>query len=447
MSARPPIGFVVVLALLAEAGCGGGGGGVGEPPPPDPVIAAIEPATVWRDETTTVRILGSGTAWDPATPPLLVVGGVPGPAVVVEGPGVLRFELAVAYDADLGPRSITVQHGTDFLPAPPVTIDGPAVATWFSQPFVRGSVLVGAVAAHKPGVVVSTLSGAMSWDGTELPLFAGGPQGFVLVVPETATVGPFDLVLGGTGPSGEAAFRIPAGAVRPRTKVHDDNPVDVTLPTVDGTALHRVTATVDGLVELPILTSDVTPPIYALFPHQGPFAPPVIGLAPTRYGSAGAGPRTVALVGDTFDVVVYAGFGTYRMEVREVPAVVAGEGEPNDRVEDARPVALPALVHPAEVDADGGDDWYAVPVAPEDVGRVLRVVSSAEAGLSVAVVAADGATVLASSNSSGAGGAIDLRSTELTEAGTVYVRVGPSSFELPPPSPTTYKLFLRLEAP
>lgn len=447
MPTRPSIRFVAVLAILAGSGCGGGGGGAAEAPPPDPVIAAVEPATVWRDETTTVRVLGSGTAWDAASPPLLLVGGVPGPAVVVESPGVLRFDLAVAYDADLGPRSITVQHGADFLPAPPVTIDGPAVATWFAQPFVRGSVLVGAVAAHKAGVVASTLERARSWDGTELPLFAGGPQGFVLVVPETATVGPFDLVLGGTGPSGETTFRIPAGSVRPRTKILDDNPVDVTLPTVDGTALHRVTATVDGLVELPILTSDAVPPIYALFPHQGPFAPPVIGLAPTRFGSAGTGPRTVALVGDTFDVVVYAGFGTYRMEVREVPATVAGEGEPNDRVEDARPVALPGLVHPAEVDADGGDDWYAVTVAPEDVGRVLRVVSSAEAGLSVAIVSADGATVLASSNSSGAGGAVDLRSVELTEAGTVYVRVGPSSFDLPPPAPTTYKLFMRLETP
>lgn len=445
--ARAVIAFAAGWVLCTGPGCGGGGGGGASPPPPDPVVTAIEPATAWRDETTTVRVLGSGTTWDAADPPLVLVGGVPGPAVVVEGPTSLRFDLDVPYDAELGPRSLTVQHGTEFLAAPPVTIDGPAVATWFSQPFVRGSVLVGAVAAHKPGVVASSLHAAACWDGTELPLFAGGPQGFVLVVPESATVGPFDLVLGGTGPRGESTFRIPAGAVRPRSKILDDNPVDVTLPTVDGTALHRVTATVDGLVELPILTSDVVTPIYALFPHQGPFAPPVIGLAPTRFGSAGSGPRTVALVGDTFDVVVYAGFGSYRMEVREMPATVVGEGEPNDRVEDARPVATPGLVHPAEVDEDGADDWYAVHVGTDDVGRVLRVVSSAEAGLAVAVLSADGGTVLASATSSGAGGAVDVRTGELAEAGTVYVRVTPSSGELPPPSPRGYKLFVRFEAP
>ncbi|MFO0931612.1 MAG: hypothetical protein U1E39_02775 [Planctomycetota bacterium] len=446
MRSRPFIAVAALVAGLATA-CGGGGGGGPEVPPVDPAVVAVEPATVWRAETTTVRVTAVGTSWDAASPPTLLVGSLPGPAATVESPTTLRFDLDLPYDAEIGPRSLVLQDGGKFLPAPPITVDAPILATWFAQPFVRGSVLVGAISARKPGVAATTFESAMSWDGTELPRFAGGPQGFVLVVPESATIGPFDLLVNGTGPNGEPAFRVPGGAIRPRAKVLDDNPTDVTLPTVDGTALHRITATVDGLVELPLLTTDVVPPIYALFPHQGPFAPPVIGLAPTRYGSAGTGPRTVALVGDTFDVVVYAGFGSYRMEVREMPATVLGEGEPNDRVEDARPVALPGLVHPATVDADGADDWFAVTVAPEDVGKVLRVVSSAEASVSVAVVGADGATVLASGTSAGAGGAIDLRSTELTEAGTIYVRVAPASPDLPPPPPTTYKLFLRFEAP
>lgn len=446
MRSRGSVAIALGLAYLAVSGCGGGGG-TPAPPPADPAVVGIEPATVWRAETTTIRVTAVGTAWDAASPPALLVGGQPGPAATVEGPTTLRFDLDLPYDAEIGPRSLVLEDGGKFLPAPPITVDAPILATWFAQPFVRGSVLVGAISARKPGVAATTFESAMSWDGTELPRFAGGPQGFVLVVPESATVGPFDLLVGGTGPNGEPTFRVPGGAVRPRAKVLDENPTDVTLPTVDGTALHRITATVDGLVELPLLSTDVVPPIYALFPHQGPFAPPVIGLAPTRYGSAGTGPRTVALVGDTFDVVVYAGFGSYRMEVREMPGALAGEGEPNDRVEDARPVALPGLVHPATVDDDGADDWFAVTVAPEDVGKVLRVVSSAEASLSVAVIGEDGGTVLAAGTSAGAGGAIDLRSPELAGAGTVYVRVAPASPDLPPPSPTTYKLFLRFEAP
>jgi hypothetical protein len=436
----------VALAGFGLVGCGGGGGAPAAPAV-DPVIVTVEPASVWRDETTTVRVTALGTAWDPASPPRLLVGSLPGPPTTVESATTLRFDLSLPYDAAVGPRSLVVEDGGGFLPAPPVVVEAPAIATWFSQPFVRGSVLVGAIAPRRPGVVVSTFESATSWDGTDLPWFAGGPQGFVLVVPESATLGPFDLVVGGTGPHGESTFRIPAGSVRPRAKILDENPVDVALPTVDGTALHRITATVDGLVELPIFTTDLVLPIYALFPHQGPFAPPIVGLAPTRFGSPGRGPRTVAMVGESFDVVVYAGFGTYRMEVREMPAVVAGEGEPNDRVEDARPVDLPGLVFPAELDEDGGDDWFAVPVAVEDVGKVLRVVSSAEAALSVAVVGSDGTTVLASGNSDGAGGAIDLSSPALTDAGVVYVRVAPSSASLPPPAPTTYKLFVRFEAP
>lgn len=442
----PRLRVAAVCTLLLPLGCGGGGGG-GAPAPVDPAVVTVSPTVVWRDGTTTLDVTGVGTTWAATAPPTVILGDDVTPTVTVRSPTSLRIDLAVPYDAVLGHRAVFVTEGPRVLKGPDIDIAAPALATWFSQPFARASVLVGAVSARKPGVVVTGFTAATSWDGTVIPLLAGDPHGFVLVVPETATLGPFDLVLTGMGPTGATTFRVPAGSVRPRTLTFDTFPRDVTLPTVDGTALHRFTATVDGLVELPMTSPDPTLPVYALYPHQGPFTPPVVGLAPTRYGASGTGPRAVALAGDGFDVVVYAGFATYRMEARETPATVVAEGEPNDRVEDARPVALPALVHPAAVDDDGADDWYAFVAGPDDVGRVVRVVASPEAPLSVAVVRADGATVLGSANASGAGGAVDLRSAPLPAAETVYLRVSSSVAELPPPPPTAYRLFVRLEAP
>lgn len=429
-------------AALLLAACGGGGGGA--PPAPDPAIVAVAPTVLWRGGPATLTVTGVGTSWSAEHPPTVDLEG-PATAVTVLSATSLSVAVTLPHDAPTGPRPVRVLAGP-VLVGPDVDVAAPVVATWFSTPFVRSSVLVGAASARRPGVTIAPTARVVSWTGEALPLLAADTGGFVVVLPETAPLGPFEVHVDGTGPDGPATFRVPAGSIAPRATVLETFPKEVTLPTPDGTALHRVTASVDGLVECPLTTPDPTPPVHFLFPHASPFAPPVVGLAPTRFGRPAAGPRTVARVGEQFDVIVFAGFATYTLGLLEHPATVVPEAEPDDDAAAAMPLLLPALVDPAAIEV-ATDDLYRVTVGPDEVGLALRVVSSAEAPISVSVLRQDGGTLLAAGGGSTPGDAVDLRTDPLPAAETVYVLVRRAGDPSETPATTAYRLYVAFETP
>lgn len=442
-----PARRLVCVALLACTRCGGGGEPAGTSP--EPAIESVVPAAAWCDETVTLAITGRDTHWTPAAPPAVVVGDdVVIESVTVDGPASLRVAMHPAFDARTGPRFLYVGVGGSlFAVAPAFEVRAPVVASWFSEPFVRPSVLVGSVFPGRAGDVLDGPVRAVARSGEDLPLYLDDPHGFIVVVPETAPVGWFDLYVHRTGPNGTATVRVPAGSIASRAVVLTSFPSTVSLPTVDGTALHRFTTTSDCLLEFPLTSPDPTPPIHFLFAHQSPFAPPVVGLAPVRHGSAGVGPRSVALAGETFDVIVFAGHATYTLDATQAQAPVVAEVEPNDGASTAQPVVLPVLVAPAAVDSGATDDVYSFVVPVADVGRRVRVVGAPGASLDVALFRSDKATVLGAGSATGAGAAVDLRSLAIPAAETLYLRVRSAASASMPDSTSAYRLFIRFEDP
>jgi hypothetical protein len=452
MRSRPFAPVLVLAAALLPAvhgvGCGGGGGGGPAAPPADPAIVGISPTEVWRTEASTLTITGVATGWSaPAPPPI-----DPGPGIVVDSLTVdsatrLTVAVHVAYDAPLGDRRLRVRVGAAMLPTPELKVRAPISASWFSQPFVRSSVLVGVLAVNRPGDVVDGPVVATASDGSPLPMFFDDPNGFIVVLPEDAPLGVFDLYIHRTGSDGSSMFRLPGGPIAQRAVVLTSFPIQISLPTVDGPALHRYTATVDGLLEFPMTSSDPTLPIHFLYPHESPFAPPIVGKAPLIYGTVNPGPRAAALAGETFDVIVFSGHTSYGIDVRETAAPRVAEAEPDDLPAAAQELTLPALVSPATIDAATGVDWYAFAAAPADVGKLLRVVASPGPSLSISVFRADQTATLGGASASGHGAAVDLRTSAIPAEETIYVRVSSQATPADPDVTTSYRLFLRLESP
>jgi len=330
-----------------------------------------------------------------------------------------------------------------------VEVRAPVAASFFSQPFVRSSVLVGVVGAARPGDAVGGPVVALAADGSPLPLFLDDPRGFIVVLPEDAPLGRFDLLVPYTaaGAAGPTTMRVPAGPVLPRSSVLTSFPAQVSLPTADGTALHRYTANSACYLEFPMTSSDPSLPIHFLFPHESPFAPPVVGPAPTLYGTDVPGPRAVALSGETFDVIVFAGHTSYGMSVVEAPAPLVAETESNDTAASAQALSLPAIVHPAWLDAATGQDVYQFEASAADVGRRVRVVTTPGPAMAVSVFRADGATVLGSATATSPGAAIDLRSQPIPAEETLYLLVTSLATPSSPDATGAYRLFARVEGP
>ena len=278
-------------------------------------------------------------------------------------------------------------------------------------------------------------------------MYLDGASGFIVVVPEDAPLGPFELRVHRTGVGAPSTARVPAGSIGPRAETDDEFPRQVSLPTVDGTALHRHVAASACLLEFPMTSSDPTLPIHFLYAHESPFAPPVVGLAPILYGGgAGTGPRALALAGETFDVIVFSGHTSYTIGVAEASTTPVAEVEPNDTDATAQALAWPALVAPATMTPATGSDWFAVTSEPSDVGKSVRVVTSPGPALAVVVVRADLATVLGAASASGPGAAIDLRTSPIPAAETLYVRVTAAAGGAPDLT-DAYRLFVRLDGP
>ena len=438
------------LALLAVVrvgiGCGGGGGAPG--PAPVPVIVGISPAGVWRGEATTLTITGTDTGWSAGYVPYLDFGpDVTADVPTVESATALRVVVHVPYDAVLGSRQVFVGAGHLILPAPDFRVRAPISVSWFATPFVRASVLVGSLAVNRPGDVIDGPVVATAFDGSFLPLWYDDPAGFIVVVPEGAPIGMLDLHIHRTGVGGASMFRLPGGPIGLRSAVLTSFPRQMTLPTVDGTALHRYTTTTDCFLEFPMTSSDPTLPIHFVYAHESPFAPPVVGNAPLLYGGVNPGPRAVARSGETFDVIVFSGHTSYGIDVRETPLVPVAEVEPNDVAASSQALSLPAMVSPATMTPGTGADWYACAASAGDVGKVLRVVTSPGPALTVVIARADLATTLGGASSSGPGAAIDLRSIAIPAAETLYVRVTSNATPSTPDVTPCYRLFLRFETP
>jgi hypothetical protein len=239
---------------------------------------------------------------------------------------------------------------------------------------------------------------------------------------------------------------VPGGTIQPRSTVFTAFPMQVSMPTADGTALHRYAAGTACYLEFPMTSSDPTLPLHFLYAHESPFAPPVVGLAPVAYGVEEPGPRAIALPGETFDVLVFTGHTAYGIGVAEAPAPVVAEAEPNDKSSEAQPLALPSIVAPAAMDEATGDDWYRVEVGPTDLGKALRVVAAPGPALTLALYRWDGA-MLGGGSADGAGSGVDLRTAPLAIEGPVYLWLSSTATPAHPDATSAYRLFVRLEAP
>jgi hypothetical protein len=435
------------LAAAGGAGCGGGGGNA-PGPAPLPAIVGLSPTAAWRGDAVTLTITGTDTGWSAASLPYFEPGtGLAVDALTVVSPTELRASVRVLYDAPVGPRVIYVGTGTTYRATPEFRVDAPITVAWFAQPFVQASVLVGVLGVNRPGDVIDGRVLATARDGSPLPLWYDDPAGFILVLPEDVPLGVFDLAVHRTGAGGGSTLKLPGGPIGTRASVLTSFPLQMTLPTADGTALHRITTTTDGFLEFPMTSSDPTLPIHFLYAHASPFAPPVVGNAPILYGGGTPGPRAVVRAGETYDLVVFSGHTSYGIDVRETPVAPVAETEPNDVAASAQALSPPALVTPAAMVPETGVDWFTFTASAADVGKVLRVVTSPGPALSVVIARADLATTLGGASAAGPGAAVDLRSTPLPAAEKVYVRVTSGATPAKPDVTPSYRLFLRLESP
>jgi len=216
MPARSTLRAVLLLLAVGAStgGCGGGGGS--SLPAADPAIVGVAPAEAWRGDPVTLTITGTDTGWSAASPPTVEAGAdVTIDAVTVDSPTSLRVAARVAYDAVLGLRAIFVSVGSTFYATPAFEVKAPIGVSWLSQPFVRSSVVVGVIQTHRPGDIVDGAVVAVASDGELLPLYLDDPGAFILVIPEDAPLGPFDLLVHRTGTDGASMFRVAAGSIAP----------------------------------------------------------------------------------------------------------------------------------------------------------------------------------------------------------------------------------------
>jgi hypothetical protein len=432
-----------------------------------PSLSGVGPESAFLARTLDVTLSGSNTAW---------TGGVKADfgekivvnALTVASPTALVASITVAPDAATGPRDVKVTDGaSEVVYKGAFVVDSPLQLTIKGTP-AQGSIFYARARGLDFRTPFDTTQGGNAFDPTYPNLTAVTPPGIgaevsnvaeytldtQVFVDVNAEAGPVTTSLLSGAKGQVVAFPLPAAytvAKRPAqpltpgvsTKISLEKPGDsVLLSFVPSDPKLRILDVVSS-------TSDVnaTPAGYFL-PSSGKFADKFAVATGATFASSAA---------STYYVVYadYYAYGGYDLDVKVTETLAQGgaEKEPNDSKNLATlngAAALPWVTQAATLKDGSDEDWYAVTIAPADVGKAIKVQTSGLDQLTDTVVdvfevqsnmlVPIGPKGLPSEDS----GFLDtLTSSPTTVAGTHFVKVTASAYF--DPKHTSYDVIIRVQ--
>jgi hypothetical protein len=365
------------LVAVALAACGGS----------DSSISGVVPGDVFAGREVDVLVSGDNTDWGDDVE-ITFGEGVTAGTVTVASPTALWVHITVAADAELGPRTVTVD-GDEFADA--FNVISALKVTSIAGPLAQGSVATVKVQSLDFTTPFDTAAGNLAIevaDDAGIQVVAGTADAytfdFQVFTDVDAPAAPIDLALV-SGPPGGATveFNLPAAF---SVEARDAEVVPITelggtfgpggdsaLFKVDPASLDVVT--VAGLFDSP----DGSVAFYILG-DSGRFDDIIAVGAPSFFD-----PNAIAtfLTNEPFYVVVAdaSGTGGYQFLVDAVVEASIGdevlaEDDANDTSGAAQAAAAPIMVNGSLAD-DTDVDWYEVVVPAENDGDTLVVFTTA----------------------------------------------------------------------
>jgi hypothetical protein len=442
--------FGVALSMLLAACTGAEGpkGDKGDPGVGTPSVSAVTPTSAFLARTLDVTISGSNSAWtDKATADF--GADVKVEKVVVASPSALVATITVAATAALGPRDVTVR-------------DGDASATFKGAFKIEAPLKITTTGTLAQGSVVSVRARGLDFetpfdttatgDGLFTPLTftniaVSGPAGtntnvdnvsdyvvdYTLLVDVTAPPATVDVSID-SGPSGDtlsfpypAAFKIAART--PKTAAPNATTTDM-LANAGDSALFMYTPSSATLKILDLTTTatdaNASPAAYFL-PKSGKFA--------DAFAASSATTQVISSTDPIYAVAVdTGGYGGYAvgLKVDETAATAGTDKEPNNSDTDATAngaVTLPFAVQGATLSSVSDEDWFAITISGQDMGKQIAVQTTGIDRYTDTVV-----DILDDQGNSLGGPSDDqgyldtLTSDPLTKAGTYFVKISASSY-------------------
>jgi hypothetical protein len=466
------------LALMA---CGGSDGAPGAPgkdgagtPGKDGTgtaggtsVNGVAPGKVFLARKATVSISGSGTQWTQDKPPAVDFGdaAIKVDKVDVASPTALIVSIAVGDAAKVGPHTVKVgeQSYVGFQ------VDSPVEVT-IAGKMAQGSLVLLTVKnkdVQNPfdtaasgdglfspkqflGVTAAAFEGATASPRVNFSIGDVQPYSatFTVAIDVDAKVAKSDFVLAsGAGKDvtnfiAPQAFDIAASTAKAFSGAASTNPIG----TAFNSTLFETTPAADSLNSLTIAAATGAPtgaaPAMFLLPAPGHFAD-------ASQGSATTPAVFVQESAAKYFVVVedLGGKASYNFTLTNTPVVAAqslAEVDANNTSATAQvATTFPFLLKGAKLNGAADEDWVKVTAPGGKKLRARTFGGDAQADTVVEFRAADGGTVLATSEDKGFHE--DLVSTAALAAGTYFVRVTASSFAAPAAGKEKYALWVSFE--
>jgi Quinohemoprotein amine dehydrogenase, alpha subunit domain III len=442
-------GALPMLGCMGEQGTQGAPGAQGEQGPAgvdgkpgslDPSISAVVPGKAFLLRSLDITISGSGTDWSQSAS-VDFGPNVKVEKVTVASPSAIVASVTVNEDAAVGPRDVSITDGKSTVTFKGAfKIEAPINVIANEGVIAQGSIFFAHV-DQKDFTTPFDTTGSASKGYPNLAVTAGSgvtasvsdaqPYGLRLLgfADVDAKAGDVDLrVASGLKGAEIASFAPKSVKVNARAPLSLEAGTPATAMIAGGydSTLYAIATPAKGklltLKVAPTATTMGASPAIALLPASGKFDDII------SFGSSTA----IVTAENKYYAVVWDNTGTKGYSFKLTGAVIdTDDKEPNDTKAQAQAVAsLPATLKNLALSTSKDEDWFAVTVATADVGKSLRVVTSAGdpvTDTAVDVFKSDGTTSLGGP-SADKDYHENFLSAALPAAGTYYVQVTSSFF-------------------
>jgi hypothetical protein len=448
-SRRLTAALLTLLIAAPVAACGGSDDG-------EPALIAVFPDAGFAGRTTTLILVGEFTEFSEESEVDFGEGIAVESVIVLGGTG-LMIEIRAAVDAALGARTVSVD-GLDlpggFSLASPVAVEilgTPAQGSLAILELTNLDLLNPFDLTRDEDGALLNLS--VEFDGAGFAGLARVSSNVVeiqLGLDVHAAPGPLvvDLL---SGPAGRALVSRASFDVAART------PTMITSSTVSGSlangfdsALFEISASeLTGFIVEPPDTIFGTARTFLLGP-SGSFDDLAPDVAENFFGFIPIPLANVVPPGESVYLILWDGIDdegfsySFDVDLVEAPNTIT-HAEPNDTPGQAQEVAVPGGVLDATFSSAADEDWYAVNVGSEDIGKVITVVTGGYslADPAIQIFAPDGETAMSDLID---GAFFDHAfSDPTTEQGLHFVRITSSDFGPTVPAQSDHFVVITLE--
>lgn len=438
--------FLSFLIALPVAGCGGDDGG-------EAALVSAFPDTGFAGRTTTLILVGENTNFTASSQVDFGAGVTVGAVMPAGGTGLI-VEVTAASDAELGPRTVTVDGlalADAFTIASPIEVEVLGTPAQGSFSLIRVTNLDLAnpfdLTTDPESGEFLNLAATVSTNGSA---FVSTADAFSLELVLQLDVG------AATGP---ASVELTSGTLVSRTSVdvQATTPMPITAggPVTGSVAngfdsvLYELNAEDLTAVLAGVPQTETGAAFIQVLGSSGSFDEPVGAAFNSFFGPVDFSNNVAA--GEKIYLILWAGIDaagfeyTFDVDLLAAPTTIT-HAEPNDTDQQAQAIGAGlAGVLDASFTSATDEDWYAIDVAEADVGKAITVVTggASSADPVVEIFAPDATTSL--------GGPEDaaffdrLTSAPTTTAGTHFVRITSSDFGPTIPDDSAHTIVIALE--